>query len=898
MNQEIDICGKEIVRWEEFVDELVSMANNYHSNAKEGGHEQKRYYPSTLRDETSHDNKLVFIRHYQGFNRTVLLERDSPKIKIYDSGDLRLCHSLRGHKGAVLAVDYLPMQDMLCSSSKDRRINFWDLKRMTVVKSWKLEKAMLSLINLPGGQLCTADTLGKLYLWNVDRGTLLWTFALHAKAVTDLAYLRGCQYGGSLASCSLDGTIRIWKIQNQKGKETQEFSEVCMLQEKAQNPKGLILLDYSEKSNLLATTDGSNSVVFWDIKTKNIRQKIKIGESHSSVVGVNMQHPDEIIIATSSGEFRVYNQRNFAEMQSFRVLRMNSRLKCFTVDHSKGIILAACDKIKQFVSSAVLFTDNIAITPIVFAKFNPYNLTFITIENNNIKIWDALTGKLDRTLKQVTKSRAPITSACLDDAMRRVFIGDHDGNIRVLNSNSGVVLRDMDPHEKEVSAIVQTTLDGSSAVLSGSWDNTLRKHLDENVKTTTVRSVKKAHSKDIVVLAVSQTSPKVVVSGSADGECKLYDANLTFKAQLGHSSVSCLGPVNYAIFLGTLSVLLVADTTGNLSLWSIGVNPKLMVIWTNLEDHHLDNPEPMPVTCLAFDQTSKCVYTGDGQGRLKRWGMSKTLELLKKPEFYRSQLDQDDEGKRCEPVSLKPELVIRYHRSTVLGIDVFFESGKREAEKGGGHRLVPHGEMSLLSWDSDGNVCIFDVKGALLGVLREGEQRKWDFKVSSEERQQAEREILTETMREMKDREKMLQKRQLELESLRHSRADTPIVAASFITQAQVDLEAKQKLAPKVPIDAQSKSPERAMNKIRHLKNKMRSSPLKSKPYLAELEYLPEHDLSHYKAAELTPKNGRSRRRRSHNKSVDDGASNPPIASPSQVYAMQKLDEALENAFK
>ncbi len=55
-----------------------------------------------------------------------MLERDSPKIKVYDPWTSEILYEVNAHKGAVLCVDFIPDSNLIVTSSDDLTINFWD----------------------------------------------------------------------------------------------------------------------------------------------------------------------------------------------------------------------------------------------------------------------------------------------------------------------------------------------------------------------------------------------------------------------------------------------------------------------------------------------------------------------------------------------------------------------------------------------------------------------------------------------------------------------------------------------------------------------------------------------------------------------------------------------------
>jgi len=97
-------------------------------------------------------------------------------------------------------------------------------------------------------------------------------------------------------------------------------------------------------------------------------------------------------------------------------------------------------------------------------------LSFITVTGKDLKVWNALTGMLERHYKHLDGT---ITCAALDEryttlsfvllynrlpsfrvcSNRRIIIGLHNGRIKVLSYSSGAYMKELDPHDNEVSAV-------------------------------------------------------------------------------------------------------------------------------------------------------------------------------------------------------------------------------------------------------------------------------------------------------------------------------------------------------------------------------------------------------------------------------------------------------------
>jgi WD40 repeat protein len=101
-----------------------------------------------------------------------------------------------------------------------------------------------------------------------------------------------------------------------------------------------------------------------------------------------------------------------------------------------------------------------------------------------VKLWDALTGRLQSEFHNLTEEECPITSACLDQRRRRFFIGDSRGKIGIYNYGSGAKMHELTPHDKEVGNLVYCVSAPShdNRVLC-TWGTKLAIHREDEVIT-------------------------------------------------------------------------------------------------------------------------------------------------------------------------------------------------------------------------------------------------------------------------------------------------------------------------------------------------------------------------------------------------------------------------------
>ena len=81
--------------------------------------------------------------------------------------------------------------------------------------------------------------------------------------------------------------------------------------------------------------------------------------------------------------------------------------------------------------------------------YNETLFMFVTLHADSVKIWDAKTGELKATHRQLTKGE--FTCCCHDDRERKLFLGDTQGKIFAVNVRNGAVLKEFIEHRKGIS---------------------------------------------------------------------------------------------------------------------------------------------------------------------------------------------------------------------------------------------------------------------------------------------------------------------------------------------------------------------------------------------------------------------------------------------------------------
>ena len=126
----------------------------------------------------------------------------------------------------------------------------------------------------------------------------------------------------------------------------------------------------------------------------------------------------------------------------------------------------------------------------ISAQYNSYYNTFVVLTKIDIRVYDAVSGKLKKVFADLNEERgnADLSSLCFGGKQRKFYLGDNSGTIRIFNMKTGEFLQNINaPHEeqeldksktikrKENNEISQMIyLHEEKLLISSAWDSTIR----------------------------------------------------------------------------------------------------------------------------------------------------------------------------------------------------------------------------------------------------------------------------------------------------------------------------------------------------------------------------------------------------------------------------------------
>jgi WD40 repeat protein/tetratricopeptide (TPR) repeat protein len=426
-------------------------------------------------------------------------------VKLWDAPTGRELHTLRGHTPLVQSVAFSPDGRRLAAGSGDGTAKVWDAPSGVLMTTLAGHRGSVALAFSPDGrQLATAGSAdGVLKLWEVASGHEVLTLRGHTEGVQAVAFSPDGQRLASGAGAPLSGTDRTVKLWDARSGQ-----ELFTLRGHAEQVR---CVAFSPDGQRLASGSGDKTVKLWD--TRAAQQLLTLRGQAARVAF----SPDGQRLATAcgtEGTVRLWGAGNGQE-----VLRLqghtNSVWGVAFSPEGRWLASASSDRTVrlwdaqtgQLVRTLPGHTQSVS-----HVAFSADGRRLLSgSQDGQAKLWDVHRGELLLTLEGQGLALSP-------DGRRLATRGDPNHTIKLWDAESGREQRTLRGHTNLVSSVAFSP-DGRRLASSG-FDHTVRVwDADRGREVLTLRG----HTGWFDDVAFSPDGQRLAAVGSA-GRVDLWDA--------------------------------------------------------------------------------------------------------------------------------------------------------------------------------------------------------------------------------------------------------------------------------------------------------------------------------------------------------------------------------------
>lgn len=447
------------------------------------------------------------------------------------------------------AIVFSP-ESSLVKGGNLRKIPVWLRKAPPMEESWTpmiqalaghLETVRIITFSPDGKQIASGDENGMIKLWDTVTGSLQQTLSGHPEAITAMTFLPDSKL---IMSCSWPGAVMLWDT-------TTGDRQSCVYLQSTEERDPLAILAISADCRQIAATgwDHETIIILFDAATGDL-QKI-FADPPATPLALAFS-PDSMQLVSSSIEGTVCLwDTTTGDLQKTLV---GHRDRVWTV------------------------------------AFSPDGKQIVSASYNNINLWNAATGELQKRLAYPGPWTAAFSpdgkqiAACFSDYMS---FWDAAGNLQktIACQADRVTCMAISPNGKQI--------------ITGATDNTIRRW---DITIGAAQNV--VGSSGSVVDVAFSPDGKVIVSGFADHTIKLWDA-ATGDLQ------KTLGSHENAVFAVLFSLdnkLIASRSCDAINLWDAATGD----LQNSLESDDY-------FSAVTFSPDSKLIATGHKSGKIRLW---------------------------------------------------------------------------------------------------------------------------------------------------------------------------------------------------------------------------------------------------------------------------------------
>uniref|UniRef100_UPI00260A54EC nSTAND1 domain-containing NTPase n=1 Tax=Mastigocoleus sp. MO_188.B34 TaxID=3036635 RepID=UPI00260A54EC len=448
------------------------------------------------------------------------------------------------------------------------------------------KEAVTRVVLSPDGKTIASASLDEtVKLWDAQNRQLIHTLEGHKNEVWSVVFSPD---GKTIVSASTDGILKLWDAQNRQLIHTWEGHK-----------NSVMSVVFSPDGKTIASASTDRTVKLWDAQNRQLIHTLK---GHENSVWSVVFSPDGKTIASASldGTVKLWDAQNRNLIHTLEGHKNEVWSVVFSPD-GKTIASASFGgilKLWDVQNRQLIHTWEGHKNSVWSVVFSPDGKTIASASlDGTVKLWDAQNRKLIYTLEG---HKNEVWSVVFSPDGKTIASASFDETVKLWDKQNRKLINTLEGHKSSVSSVVFSP-DGKT-IASGSTDRTVKLWDAQNRKLIYTLE---GH-KNSVSSVVFSPDGKTIASASFDGTVKLWDAQ---NRQLIYTLKGHKNSVWSVVFSPDGKTIASGSTGGILKLWD-AQNRQLIHTW----EGHKNS-----LRSVVFSPDGKTIASASFDGTVKLW---------------------------------------------------------------------------------------------------------------------------------------------------------------------------------------------------------------------------------------------------------------------------------------
>ncbi|MBW4511122.1 MAG: myosin kinase [Scytonematopsis contorta HA4267-MV1] len=529
--------------------EQLFVSDKYYDGLKEAIQVGRQLKDTFWGNWIAEDSKIQVVNSLRG-------KLDSePLIKTFTS---------KGHSSTVNSVSFSQDGKIIATASYDGTLKLWDVASARVIQTFHGHSGTVNSVSFsPNGKFIASASQDKtVKLWDVTTGKVIKTLNGHSSDVNSVSFSSD---GKVIASASWDETVKLWDAASGKVIKTLNGHSSVVNS-----------ISLSSDGKVMASASFDNTVKLWDVVTGKV---IKTLNGHSKSVNSVSFSQDGKVIASASDD-KTVKLWNVVTGEVIKTLN----------GHSEPVKSVSFSPDGKVIASASGDTSSVN------------EIESISKNKNTVKLWDAATGRVIKTLNGHLDS---VNSVSFSPDGKVIASASDDKMLKLWDATSGKAIKALDVYSQNVRS-VSFSKDGKViATASFAFDSRIKLWNSTSNNSKAIK-ILDGYSKNVSRVSLSPDGKVIASASHHDKTVKLLDvaSGKLIKTLNGHSE-----GVNSLNFSPNGKVIASASEDKTVKLWDVGSGKLIKTL----------NGYSSGLYTVSFSPDGKVIASASGESTVKLW---------------------------------------------------------------------------------------------------------------------------------------------------------------------------------------------------------------------------------------------------------------------------------------